>query len=144
VRRVFLALVVIGVPVALVPPFFTHGACTAEFASVTDSYQGLRPELATLSQAQHYFESRSMRYQLLSAERREHWPTREVVLCPGGPVMLVGIPVQNRICRYYRDAHIRLQLGFIPRQQLVAIQTDMHPFQMMELPALGLEVDWAR
>jgi len=60
------------------------------------------------------------------AQRLEHWP------------------VKNRICRYYRDTSIRLQLGYNSTLQLVRVQTDMNPYRTLKLPMLGVELYWAR
>ena len=144
VRRVFIALVILGVLIALVPPFLTRGACTAEFDQVTEGFQALRPQFADLDLAQSYLSAQALRYQLLSSERCLIWPEREGVVCPGGPVLLVSIPVKDRVCHYYRDRRIRLQIGFNSRRQLALIQTDMNPYQMLKLPALGIELDWAK
>jgi hypothetical protein len=102
---------------ALMPPFFTHGACTAEFGAAGEAVQRARPALATLGQAQAYLTSQSMPYQVLSAERCERAPPREVEVCSGGPTLLVS---------------------------LVRMQTDMNPYRMLKLPALGVEVYWGR
>jgi hypothetical protein len=144
VRRIFLALLLSGFLIALVPPFLTHGACTAEFDAVTDAFQALRPQFADLDRAQSYLSAQALPYQLLSAQRCLIWPEREDVSCPGGPVLLAYVPVKDRVCHYYRDRRIRLQLGFNSAQQLVRIQTNMNPYQMLKLPALGVEIDWAR
>jgi hypothetical protein len=85
-----------------------------------------------------------MPYQVLSAERCERAPPRKVEVCSGGPTLLVSVPVKNRVCRFYRDSSIHLQLGFNSTEQLVRMQTDMNPYRMLKMPALGLEVDWGR
>jgi hypothetical protein len=144
VRRILITLLAVGLLIALLPPLFTHGACTAEFDSVTDAYQHLRAEFATVQKAQAWLQAQTLRYQLLTPQRCLIWPAREVVQCPGGPVLLVALPVKDRVCHYYRDRQIRLQLGFNSAQQLVRIQTDMNPYQMLKLPWLNFELDWAR
>jgi hypothetical protein len=67
-----------------------------------------------------------------------------VEVCSGGRTLLVSLPVTNRVCRFYRDSSIHLQLGFNSTEQLVRMQTDMNPYRMLKLPALGLEVYWGR
>jgi hypothetical protein len=52
--------------------------------------------------------------------------------------------VKNRVCRFYRDSSIHLQLGFNSAEQLVRMQTDMNPYRMLKLPALRVEVYWGR
>jgi hypothetical protein len=144
VRTSVIVVLVICVWLALMPPFFTHGACTAEFDAADEALKRARPALATLEQAQAYLTSRSLLYQVLSAERCERTPPREVEVCSGGPTLLVSQPVKNRVCRFYRDSGIHLQLGFNGAQQLVRMQTDMHPYRMLKVPMLRLEIDWAK
>ena len=145
VRNVLVGLVIIGVLLAFVPPFLTRGRCTAEFDAVAGAWEGLRAEFAELPRAQAYLSARALPYRLLPAERCDSVTTREeVIVCPGGPVLLIALPVHNPVCRYYRDRTIRLQLGFNTRQQLVHVQTDMHPYGILRLQLLGWEIYWAR
>jgi hypothetical protein len=129
---------------ALLPPFFTRGACTAEFDGVSDGVQRARPELLTLSDAERYLAAHGVTYQLLTAERCESAAPPEVVSCPGGPLLLGVVPVRNAVCRYYRDANVRVQLGFNSRSQLVRIQTDMNPYKILRVPLLDVELDLAK
>jgi hypothetical protein len=124
---------------ALLPPFFTHGACTAEFDAVADLLEPARPPLLTLPEAQRYLSAHALPYRLISAERCESAPLRDVETCPGGPLLLGAVPVKDRICRYYRDGTVRFQLGFNSHSQLVHIQTDMNPYRILRLPLIGAE-----
>jgi hypothetical protein len=143
-RGVVITLLIVGAVIALLPPFFTQGACTSEFDAASGAFERQRPELATLTRAQAYLADHAMTYRVLTAERCESSPPRDVDVCPGGPLLLVKLPIKNRICRYYRDDSVRLQLGFNASLQLVRIQSDMNPFRMLKLPMLNLEVDWAK
>lgn len=118
------------------PPLFTHGACTAEFDTFGGQIEGERMSLATLGAAETYVATRKIPYELVTAERCEHAPPREVDGCTGGPIVLAAMPIRNKICRFYRDDRIPLQL--------VRIQTDMKPFHMLKAETLGFEVDWAK
>jgi hypothetical protein len=71
-------------------------------------------------------------------------PRLQVDVCPGGPLLLVAVPVKNRVCRFYRDSSIRMQLGYNKLQQLVRMQTDMNPYHMLKLPMFAYELDWAK
>jgi hypothetical protein len=139
----FYLLVAAGIG-ALIPPFFTHGACTAEFDAVSDAVQRARPELLSLADAERYLTARGIGYRLLSAERCETAAPPDVVSCPGGPLLLGTVPVRNAVCRYYRDTSVRVQLGFNARSQLVRIQTDMNPYRILRLPLLDTELDLAK
>jgi hypothetical protein len=142
VRTALLILALILFWLALLPPFFTDGECSAEFALATERMHAARPALGTLEQAQAYLRSQALPFELVSAERCESWPGIEA--CAGGPVILASFPVHNRICRLYRDDAIRVQLGFNSFQQLVRTETDMSPYRMLRLPLLGIEFDWGR
>jgi len=144
-RAMLLVLLIIAIAaVLLLPPFLTRGACTAEFDAVGTMLEGARPDLLTLAQAQRYLTARAIAFQVLSAERCESAPPAEVQSCPPGPLLLGAVPVRNRICRFYRDASVRFQLQFNAHSQLTGIQTDMNPYQILKMPALGLELDMAR
>jgi len=54
------------------------------------------------------------------------------------------LPVQEPVCRYYRDRTIRLQLGFNTKQQLVHLETNMRPYGILRLRQIGWELYWAR
>lgn len=59
--------------------------------------------------------------------------------------MLIGaVPVKNRICRHYRDANVRFQLGFNRFAQLVKIQITMNPYHRLRLPVVEYELDMGR
>ncbi len=129
---------------ALMPPFFTHGACTAEFDAASNVLQAARAELATVPQAEAWLKSHALGYQVLAADTCESQAPPEVQICPGGPLILITVPVQNRVCRYYRDSSIRQVLGYNALQQLVHMQTDMRPFHVLKLPGFDFELSWAR
>ncbi len=128
---------------ALLPPFFTGGACTQEFDAAGALLHDARPQLLTLSAAQRFLTSHGLGYRLVSAELCESRPLRDVESCPGGPLLLGIVPVRNPICRYYRDNNVRFQLGFNNHEQLVKIQVDMTPYGRILIPYLG-ELDIAR
>ncbi|HEV8017092.1 MAG TPA: hypothetical protein VGP32_00880 [Steroidobacteraceae bacterium] len=144
VRASVIVLLVVCGWLALMPPFFTHGACTAEFDAASEALQRARPALGTLTQAQDYLRAQAMPFRMVTAEQCDSSPAWEVEVCHGGPVLLVALPVKNRVCRYYRDSSIRVQLGFNKTLELVRMQSDMNPYHMLKLPILGLEVDWAK
>ncbi len=132
----FCALIVAGFA-AVLPPFFTQGACTAEFDTAAGLLEGARPQLLTLAAAQQFLSAHALAYRLITAERCESAPLRDVDGCPGGALLMGAVPVRNQICRYYRDSNVRFQLGFNAHEQLVRIQTDMNPYGKLRIPYLG-------
>ena len=143
-RRIAPTILVCLVLLLPLPPLFTHGACTAEFDQASGDLEHLRSELLTLSTAMAYLSTHHMVYGTVSPERCELSPPRDVEVCPGGPIVIVEVPVKNAVCRYYRDATIRQQLAFNRAEQLVRLQTDMNPFHFLRVPFLNTEVDWAK
>jgi hypothetical protein len=143
-RKLVPMIFVLLVLLAPLPPLFTNGACTAEFERASGDLERLRSELLTLSAATSYLSAHHLAYATVSSERCERSPPRDVQVCPGGPILIVAVPVENRICRYYRDTTIRQQLGFNHAEQLVRLQTDMNPFHYLKVPLLNTEVNWAK
>jgi hypothetical protein len=143
-RRFLTTSFIVLVMLAPFPPLFTRGACTAEFEQASSGLEQLRNEVLTLSDAVAYLSSHQIPYSSVSPERCERSPPRDVQLCPGGPILVIKVPVRNLVCRYYRDAAIRQQLSFDRRDHLVHLQTDMNPFHFAKLPVLNIEVDWGK
>jgi hypothetical protein len=143
-RMVLVWLLVAGIVAALLPPLFTHGACTAEFNAVSDQLEAARPDLLTLPRARVYLAAHALSYQTLSAQQCEAVRPREVEICPSGALLLGAVPVKNHVCRYYRDESVRFQLAFNVHNQLIHIQTDMHPYRMLRFPFTDFEIDVAK
>jgi hypothetical protein len=137
--RVFL-LVVACLWLLVLPPFFTHGACSLEFDTLAAALDRARPELTTPERARAWLTSQGLSFRELSAEQCKVTREEEVEVCTGGPLLLAAVPVRNNVCHYYRDSTIRVQLGFNALQQLVRIQTDMKPDHRLRL--FGRAIDW--
>lgn len=133
-RTVLVFLLITCGIAALLPPLFTHGACTAEFNAVSDLLEAARPEMLTLPNE----------LPDLSAQQCDAGRPREVELCPSGELLLGAVPVTNQVCRYYRDDSVRFQLAFNLDNQLIHIQTDMHPYRMLRFPMTDFEIDVAK
>lgn len=143
-NTVLVSLVAVVMAVAWVPPLFTGGACTAEFDAVSDQLQQARTELLTLRAALHYLAAHGMRYRTLTGVQCESAPPPDVVSCPEGTLLIGAVPVRNRVCRYYRDASVRFQLGFNRFAQLVRIQIDMNPYHKLRIPLADYELEMGR
>src|ERR1700674_4006034 len=103
-------LVVVLVWLALMPPFFTDGACTAEFDKVARQIQDNRPSLAFSASAQAYWNSVHLPAQLITAARCRVDKPRFVDRCGPGDLLYVAVPIQNKICHFYRDSDVRVRL----------------------------------
>jgi hypothetical protein len=97
-RTLVIGSLIVGAWLALLPPFFTHGACSAEFDAASSELERQRSELGTLDQAEAYLRSHGIPHQILTAERCESAPPREVESCPGGPTLLASIPFATIAC----------------------------------------------
>ncbi len=130
--------------VALLPPLFTDGACTAEFDHEASRLAVSQKSLASPILAQAYFSSRQVPISMISAEQCRRAKPRFVELCGSGALVYAVVPVQNRICRFYRDDGIRVQLQYDDRNRLARMITDMNPFTSLPLPWLGVTLHWGR
>jgi len=144
-RSVLLLAVLIVALVALLPPFFTHGACTAEFDAVSTQFERAKGrELSTASRVQAYLNAQAIPYQVTEAPPCVARSPTDILSCPAGPKILAAVPVKNLVCRFYRDDSIRVQLEFNNHRQLTRIQTDMKPYRIYNLALFNLEIYWAR
>ncbi len=128
----------------LLPPLFTGGACTAEFDHETSRLAADQKSLATPALAQAYWSSRQVPISVVSAEQCRRGKPRFVEVCGSGVLVHAVVPVQNRICRFYRDDGIRVQLQYDDRNRLARMITEMNPFTSLPLSWLGVTLHWAR
>jgi len=129
---------------ALIPPFFTNGACTAEFELRSAEAEALKSYLATVPQARAYLSGHVMPFVEVSAEQCETALPPGIEACSDGPIILTSMPVEDRVCRFYRDDKVRVQLLFGRTLQLRRIQTDMKPYKIFSAPVLHQVWYWAR
>lgn len=129
---------------ALIPPFFTDGACTAEFDLRSAQAEALKSELETVAKARAYLSRHRMAFVEVSAEQCETAMPPGIEACADGPIILTSLPVEDRVCRLYRDDKVRVQLRFGRTQQLRRIQTDMKPYKIFSAPVLHQVWYWAR
>ncbi len=140
--RLILAIVLIWL--VLLPPFFTDGACTAEFDQVARQVEDNKPALATSATAQAYWNSQHAPMQVISADRCRSVKPRFVDACGRGDLLYVTIPIQNKVCRFYRDSEVRVQLQYDDQGRLRQLQADMKPFKYFSVPWLGLKLYWGK
>jgi len=143
-RSVLLTVVLVAAVLALLPPFFTHGSCTAEFDAASRQFEAAKGDLATPARAQAYLQAHAVPYQRVDAPPCEPASPTDILSCPEGATLYAQVPVQNRICGFYRDDSIHIQLVFNHDHQLIRIQSDMKPFRTYRLALLDLELNWAK
>ncbi len=105
-----LVAAVLAAWLALAPPSFTNGACTAEFDAESVRLEASAQALRSSGAAGEYFSSRSVPYQVITTEQCRRAKPRFLARCADGPLMVAKVAVQNDICRIYRDSAIAVRL----------------------------------
>jgi len=126
------------------PPFFTDGACTAEFDQVSRQIQDNKAALASPLSAQQYWYSRHVPVQVISADQCRISRPRFVEECAPGDLVYAVVPVKNKVCHYYRDSAVRMQFLYDDGGNLRQIQADMDPYKVFSIPWLGIKWYWGR
>jgi len=126
------------------PPFFTQGACDAEFDREATQVASNQRVFASTELARSYWQSRAVPVSVLSAEQCRRLPLKFLDSCGSGALVLAAIPVRNRICRLYRDDSITVQLAYDEKGQLERVETDMSPFKSLKLPFVERTFYWAK
>ncbi|HEX9140546.1 MAG TPA: hypothetical protein VF848_12205 [Steroidobacteraceae bacterium] len=136
--------VVILVWLILMPPLFTEGACTAEFDQVSTQLQTHKKDLATSASAQAFWGAMPVSMQVISASQCRMVKPRFVDECGYGDLIYIKVPVKNRVCHFYRDSAIRVQLQYDGNGRLEGELIDMNPFKYLALPWIGKTIYWGR
>ena len=139
----FLAVIVV-IWLALMPPLFTDGTCTAEFDRESAKLSANQKSLATPVLALAYWANRQLPVSTLTAKQCRLARSKFVDSCSSGELLYVTVPIENRICRIYRDDEIRIKLQYDDKGRLTRMQTDMNPFKSLPLPWFGVTVHWGR
>jgi hypothetical protein len=137
-------VVIVVVWLILMPPLFTKGACTAEFDQVSTQLEAHKKELATSAGAQAFWGSRPVSMRVISASQCRVAKPRFVDDCGYGDLIYVEVPVENRVCHFYRDSAIRVQLQYGGNGRLERELIDMNPFKFLTLPWIGKTLYWGR
>jgi hypothetical protein len=139
-----LFLVIAAIWLIALPPFFTDGACTAEFNHAALQIDEQKPQFASPALAKEYFTSSHIPFQVISPERCRVSKLRDMDRCGPGDLVRAAIPVKNLVCRIYRDSTIRVDLQFDQRGRLRQLQTQMDPFKYFSVPWTGVKFYWGR
>jgi len=126
----------------ILPPFFTHGACSAEFDRVSRQIQDDKAALASPLSAQRYWDSRHVPVQVISADQCRVSRPRFIDQCAPGDIVYAAVPVKSRVCRYYRDSAVRVQFLYDERGELRQLEADMDPYTVLSIPWLGIKWYW--
>ena len=134
--RYFLVILVLGW-LAFLPPFYTHGACDAEFQQERAEVASNHGAFASVALARSYWQSKAVPVSVLSPDQCDHLMLKFLDTCGPGPLVYVAVPVKNRICRFYRDDSVTVQLGYDEHGQLQRVETDMKPSKSLTIPFVG-------
>lgn len=139
-----LYVVVALVWIAALPPFFTNGACDREFEAISSRVSGDARKLRNVAAALDYWQAQTVAASVLTAEQCAKSKPRFVNRCPGGTLVHADVPVQNLVCRVYRDDAVRIELHYTERDQLVRVSADMQPDKILRIPFTQGGVHWGR
>jgi hypothetical protein len=134
--RYFLVILVLGW-LAFLPPFYTHGACDAEFQQERAEVASNHGAFASVALARSYWQSKAVPVSVLSPDQCDHLVLKFLDTCGPGPLVYAAVPVKNRICRFYRDDSVTVQLGYDEHGQLQRVETDMKPSKSLTIPFVG-------
>jgi hypothetical protein len=136
--------VLLGVLVvsAVILPLFTNGACTAELNHVSSQIAADKGLLASPELANAYWRARNVSAEVISTLQCHQSKPRFVESCGPGDLLYAPVPVQNRVCRFYRDSTIAVQLQYDEKKRLRVLRADMKPY--VTLPWFGRTLFWAR
>jgi hypothetical protein len=134
--RYFLVILALGW-LAFLPPFFTHGECDAEFQQERAEVASNHGAFASVALARGYWQSKAVPVSVLSADQCDHLRLKFLDTCGPGPLVYAAVPVKNRVCRFYRDDSVTVQLGYDELGRLLRVETDMKPSKSLTLPFVG-------
>lgn len=129
--------------IALLPPLFTNGACTAEFEQASALIESNKSLLVSPSAASRFLTEKAVPFTLLTTAACRKVKPRFLDRCGSGPLILIEAPVASKICSIYRDDATRIQLQYDDRDRLSQIAIDMKPYKSLPLPWGGF-LHWAR
>jgi len=142
-RYVVLTAFILGW-LALLPPLFTHGACDAEFDQEVAMVAASHAEFATPDLAKRFWDSQAVPASVLTVDQCRHRFLKFVDNCGPGVLVYAAAPVRNRICHFYRDDSITVQLNYDMRNHLARVETDMKPSKSLHLPWLDRTFYWGK
>jgi hypothetical protein len=130
--------------IALMPPFFTGGACKREFEQVSKRLNQNAAKVKTAEAASAWWAEQRVPHQVITPEGCREVKPRFLQHCPVGTLVHAEVPVENLVCRVYRDANIRVGLHFSDKGRLVQVAADMKPDKYLRIPLLDVRLYWGR
>lgn len=129
---------------ALMPPFFTSGRCSAEFDEAMADLTRAASKLRNPDSAYAYFQQRSVPVSMITPQQCRSAKPRFLSQCGSGALVYAKVPGENSICSFYRDESIQIQLHFDDKGRLIRFFGNMAPFKTLPLPMFGSNIHWAK
>ena len=137
-------VVVLIVWALLAPPLFTGGDCTRQFEAEAQRIEDDKASLTSLPQARKYWTERRVEHRYLTLDQCRRARMRFIDQCGPGPMLLATVPVDNLICRVYRDESVTVQLHYTDKERLARVQVDMAPYKSLPVPFTRTVIHWGR
>ena len=143
--RTIIAIACALAAAALMPPFFTRGACEAELDRVRSLLRGDQRFLGSPETAAAYFwRTATLPVHIVTAAACRRSKPSFVDSCGTGELLYVKVPVRNAVCRIYRDSDIGIRLQYDTNGRLDRVQSDMSPYRYIRLRWLGIYWSWGK
>lgn len=130
--------------IALMPPFFTGGACNREFEEVSANLNKSAIKIRTPEAASAWWAEQGVAHQVITPESCNQVKPRFLARCPVGTLVHAEVPVKNLVCSTYRDANIRISLHYSDKGRLARVAADMKPDKYLWIPGLDWRLYWGR
>jgi hypothetical protein len=140
--RLYALIVVVWV--AMAPPLFTGGACTAEFEATTNQVLMNSKSLNSPDAAISYFQASGIPVSAITPERCRESKPRFMSRCGPGTLVYAKVPVKNSICSFYRDSDIKVYIDYDDKGRPQRFNTDMAPYKSLPIPGTKVLIHWGR
>lgn len=140
--KVFVVIALVWL--ALLPPLFTNGACSAHFERESSRLESDRKAIESSAKAGAYWRERSVPHAVLDVDQCRRAKPRSLARCGSGPLVIARVPVNDPICRVYRDDEVRVLLQYDELDRLSRLQLDMNPYRSLPIPLTDVVIHWAR
>lgn len=129
---------------ALMPPFFTDGACNREFEKVSAHLSANPREYRTPEKAVAYWTGQGVSPSVITNDSCREVRPRFLDRCPQGTLVHAAVPVDNLVCRTYRDDAVRVQMLYGEKKNLLKVGADMKPDKYLWIPLIDTRLYWGR
>ena len=130
--------------IAIMPPFFTGGACNLEFDRLSKRVNQSAANIRNPEAASAWWAGQGIAHQVITPEACREVKPRFLQHCPVGTLVRAEVPLDNLVCRVYRDANIRVGLQYTDKGRLTLVDIDMKPAKYLRIPLADTRLHWGR